>query len=240
MKPNLISHLSCLLAVTLSCVPLSSCVSSQTSKLVKEGYMTEDLEKRVLRETGVSGAAIGALTGASIGAMGGLANEGWSALIEGRPFDKERAKRDATIGAYAGGVTGGYIGYQQGRREGEQLIVAAMSRDNIDQLLRGARAYNAGLRNYNAGLRTKISAARKESDAAKRKASYGKLQREANAQLNDANDRVAQRWNAGGNQKWDQDQRSNYRETVRPLVAQRDALKEQVDTLARLRSEGTY
>jgi hypothetical protein len=215
-------------------------VSSQTGYLVKDGYMTEDLEKQVLRETGVSGAAIGALAGAGIGAFLGIAEEGFEAALQGRPINKKQAEQNAWTDAIAGGVTGGFIGYQQGRRQGEQLVAAAMSRDNVNRLLQGALDYNSGLRQYNTGLSNKIAAAKKEPDATKRKATYRKLQSEANAQLNDANDRVAQRWSAGGNQKWDQDQRSKYRETVRPLVAQRDALKEQVDTLARLRSEGTY
>ncbi len=240
MKLKLLPQKGAIIAVGISCLPMSSCVTPSTGNLVKQGHMTSDLEKKVLMETGVSGAAIGVISGAATGAAAGVLAEGIGSVIQGRQFNSENAKRNATVGAVAGGVTGGVIGYQQGVKQGEQLVSAAMSRDNVNNLLKGARAYNSGLRSYNAGLRTRITAAKKEPDATKRKPTYVSLEREAKSQLNNANDRIAERNKAIGNVKWDGDQRQEYKSTIEPLTAQRDSLKKQVDTLARLRTEGVY
>jgi hypothetical protein len=201
--------------------------------------MNEDLEKKVLQETGVSGAALGALSGAAIGAAAGVATEGAESLLGGRKFDAERAKEKALVGGIAGGVTGGYIGYQKGRREGEKLVSAAMSRDNVNNLLKGAQAYNDGLKKYNAGLRSKIAAAKKEPDASRRK-SLKSLEREAKGQLVNADNRIAMRSKGAGNLKWDLKQRQAYNRTVESLTTQRNSLQKQVDTLAKLRTEGVY
>lgn len=198
-------------------------MTSGTGGAVTNGPMTADLEAQVLAETGLSGAAIGFAIGGITGALPGLTNGN---------FD---------LGQFlSGGVAGAAVGGRIGKEQGEKVIAQAMSRDNSYRLLQGARAYNNGLREYNAGLRNKVAVAKKESDAKKREKNYDELLREASGQLEDANARVALRSNAGANQEWDATQRSQYRETIAPLVAQRDSLKRQVDTLARLRSEGMY
>ena len=240
MKLELSSRKCSLIAVVISCLPMSSCVTQGTGNLVKHGHMTSDLEKKVLMETGVSGAAGGAIVGAGIGAFAGVAAEVIDSVIGRRNFDRENAKGNATVGAVAGGVTGGVIGYQQGRKQGEQLVSAAMSRDNVNNLLKGARAYNNGLKSYNSELRTRIATAKKDPDVAKRMATYVSLEREAKSQLNNANDRIAERSKAAGNVIWDGGQRREYKSTIEPLTAQRDSLKKQVDMLARLRTEGVY
>jgi hypothetical protein len=190
-----------------------------------------DWKKKVLRETGVSGALIGVAAGAATGAATG------ALLARSQGLDM---KRGAIVGAIVGAAAGGTIGYHRGKQQGEKVVAKAMSRDTINSLLRGAKAYNQGLVNYNRELTTKISAARKEADPNTQKKRYKSLEMEARGMLGDADSRVKERKKAANNPQWDSNQRKQYANTISPLTTQRNALAKQVENLTRLRTEGVY
>jgi len=202
--------------------------------------MTEDVESKVMKETGISGAVIGAAAGAAAGIVFGVAAEAARSRLAGQNFNVENAKRNALVLGVAGMAAGGQIGYSEGQKQGEKLVVKAMDRDSVETLLKGARAYNKGLQTYNTKLRSRIAAARNASDVATRRSGYKSLESEAKSQLDNANQRIAERKKAVGNQAWAASQRKDYKDTIGPLAAQRNSLQKQVDLLAKLRTEGVY
>ena len=145
--------------------------------------MTSDLEAKVLKETGISGALIGALaTGAATGAL-------TFATLAASGASLEQAAVGAAIGGAAGAVAGGVAGYQQGKKQGQKMVAQAMTRDQVRQLVQGAREYNARLAQNNATLRTALQRAKASGD----KKTLGTIRKEGTKELKILDQRLANR-----------------------------------------------
>lgn len=170
-----------LLIVSLAFV--NGCTTTATQQQVLSEPMTSDLEAKVLKETGVSGAAIGAVAGAVVGGlamMGAAAASGASA---------EQALTMGIIGAVAGGTAGGIGGYQEGKKKGQQVVAQAMTRDQVRQLVQGAREYNARLAKNNATMSAALQRAKASGD----KKTLGVIRKEGTKELKVLDQRLATR-----------------------------------------------
>lgn len=162
---------------------LNGCTTTATQQQVLSEPMTADLEAKVLKETGISGAAIGAVAGALVG---GLAMMG-AAAASGA--SSEQALAMGVVGALAGGTAGGVGGYYEGKKKGQQVVAQAMTRDQVRQLVQGAREYNARLAKNNATL----SAALQRAKASQDKKTLGVIRKEGTKELKTLDQRVATR-----------------------------------------------
>lgn len=183
MKKNNVTSL----ALTLSIIGLSACTTIGTQKRVLTEPMTSDLEAQVLRETGISGAATGAVTGA---ALAGGSAFGIS-MLSGA--STQQAATNAAVAGTAGGVAGGVVGYQEGKKKGQAMVGQAISRDQAQRLLKGAKSYNMHLSNVNSSLRKALKNATAATDEASRKATIQQIASEANAELTVADKRLDER-----------------------------------------------
>jgi hypothetical protein len=154
--------------------------------------MTSDLEAQVMKETGISGAAIGAL-------VGGLTAGGATFLaMTAAGHNAQDALVGAAIGGAAGAVGGGVVGYQQGKKEGQKLVAQAMTRDQVAQYIQGARAYNKHLAKTNSTLSSALQRAKSEND----KKTLGLVKKEGAKELKDLNARIANREKAIAQAGW--------------------------------------
>ena len=156
-KITLLSKATAVLAVVgLFLSP--ACTTTATQQQVLSEPMTSDLEAKVLKETGISGALIGALaTGAATGAL-------TFATLAATGASLEQAAVGAAIGGAAGAAAGGVAGYQQGKKQGQKMVAQAMTRDQVRQLVQGARDYNVRLAKNNATLKAALQRAKTTGD----------------------------------------------------------------------------
>lgn len=222
---------------TILCVTsllLNSCTTQSTAYDVQTQPMTVDLEKQVLKETGLSGMAIGAATGAVAGAvLGGV-------LMKLTGGSNAEVKTAVIAGGAAGLLAGGYKGWQKGQQKGEEIVTASMGRDKMDQLLTGARAQNQQLENYNCGLRKRIADVIKLSDPKEKKLAYEALKRQSNKKLDETNERIAMRDKALDNKEWDSNQKGKYRTEEKDLVCKRDNLVASINQMSKLEQAVVY
>ncbi len=226
-----------LILPTILCVTsllLNSCTTQSTAYDVQTQPMTVDLEKQVLKETGLSGMAIGAITGAAAGAL----FAGVLTKVSGGSADQ--VKTAVIAGGAAGLLAGGYKGWQKGQQKGQEMVTASMGRDKMDQLLTGARAQNQQLENYNSGLRKRIADVKKLSDPKEKKLAYEALKRQSNKKLIETNDRIAMRNKALDNKEWDANQKEKYRAEEKDLVCKRDNLVASMDQMSKLEQAVVY
>jgi len=165
---------------------VNGCTTTATQQQVLSEPMTSDLEAKVLKETGISGAAIGAVAGAVVG---GLAMMGAAAAAGA---SSEQALAMGIAGAVAGGTAGGVAGYQQGKKKGQQVVAQAMTRDQVRQLVQGAREYNVRLAKNNATLSTALQRAKTSGD----KKTLGVIRKEGTKELKVLDQRLATRQKA--------------------------------------------
>lgn len=216
---------------------LNSCTTQSTAYQVQTQPMNQDLEKKVLRETGISGAAIGAAAGAATGAI--LA--GAITAIAGGSSDQ--ITKNALIGAGVGAAGGAVKGYQEGQDKGQQMVAASMTRDQARQLVQGAKAHNRQLANYNNGLRSKINSVKQFSDQKEKKLAYRALARQTNGQIKDADMLIETRKKALQSDKWAKDtsnEKEQYRALTKELETQRSALASYSTQLSQLEQSVVY
>ena len=179
--------------IALSSMLLStSCTTTGTAQRALSEPMSSDLEAQVLKETGMSGAAIGAL-------VGGLATGGATFLAMTASGAKpEEALVGAAIGGAAGAVGGGMVGYQKGKEQGQKLVAQAMTRDQVAKYLEGARAYNKHLAQTNSTLKAALQRAKSQND----KKTLGLVKKEGARELKDLDTRIASREKAIAQAGW--------------------------------------
>lgn len=225
---NITRYLFPLLALAIA---LAGCTTVETQKIVLAEPMSEDLEARVLRETGLSGAAIGGLGGALVGFGSAFV----IATVAGA--SPTQAALIGTAGAVAGGVAGGVGGYYQGKKQGQKIVSSAMSRDNLQKLLNGAKAYNARLSKVNAQLKEELAELKAEAPSPQRAKTNALVSRLAIKEINEANKRIAQREKALNNPAWDNSQKQQYKQELTRLVGERDTLVRIKEASAKLSSQ---
>jgi hypothetical protein len=171
------------LALLVSLAFVNGCTTTATQQQVLSEPMTSDLEAKVLKETGISGALLGALAaGAAAGAL-------TFATMAASGASLEQAAVGAAIGGAAGAAAGGVAGYQMGKKKGQQVVAQAMTRDQVRQLVQGAREYNVRLAQNNATLRTALQRAKTTGD----KKTLGTIRKEGNKELKFLDQRLANR-----------------------------------------------
>jgi hypothetical protein len=181
-KITLLSKLTAVLAVA-SLFLSPACTTTATQQQVLSEPMTSDLEAKVLKETGISGALIGALaTGAATGAL-------TFATLAATGASLEQAAVGAAIGGAAGAAAGGVAGYQQGKKQGQKVVAQAMTRDQVRQLVQGAREYNVRLAKNNATMRSALQRAKTTGD----KKTLGTIRKEGTKELKFLDQRLANR-----------------------------------------------
>ena len=194
---------------------LASCTTAHTARMVNAMPMDFDLEKRVMWETKLSGAATGAVGGAVIGLLVGVTV---SAATGGM---LNHTQQGGLIGgtAAAGAVAGGIFGYQKGKEKGEKIVASAKEKDLYKRLVQGAKEYNSKIASYNSGLRKQLADAKKTKDKKKLTA----LKKEANNKLANVSSRLQDRSNLL--EKIQPDSRSPYARTVPELKTEQAKLK---------------
>jgi hypothetical protein len=171
------------LALVLCLAFVNGCTTTATQQQVLSEPMTSDLEAKVLKETGISGALLGALAaGAATGAL-------TFATMAASGASLEQAAIGAAIGGAAGAAAGGVAGYQMGKKKGQEVVAQAMTRDQVRQLVQGAREYNVRLANNNATLRTALQRAKTTGD----KKTLGSIRKEGTKELKFLDQRLANR-----------------------------------------------
>lgn len=215
----------------------NSCTTQSTAYQVQTQPMSQDLEKKVLQETGLSGALLGAAAGAVAGAVvvGGL-----TALAGG---NADQIRRNALIGAGVGAAGGGVKGYQEGQKKGQQMVAATMTRDQARQLVKGARAHNQQLASYNSGLRKKIASVKQFSDPKEKKLAYSTLKKQTDKMVADADKKIEIRNSALKSDKWAKDtgsEKSQYRGLTNDMVSERNALASYSTQLSKLEQSVVY
>lgn len=170
----------------------TSCTTTGTAQRALTEPMDSDLEAQVLKETGISGAAIGAL-------VGGLTTGGATFLaMTAAGHNAQDALVGAAIGGAAGAVGGGMVGYQEGKKKGQKLVAQAMTRDQVAKYIQGARAYNKQLAQNNATL----SAALQRAKANKDPKTLALVKKEGARELKELNSRIANREKALARAGW--------------------------------------
>lgn len=209
----------------LSLLHLTACTTTGTRDRVLAEPMTADLEAQVLKETGISGAVLGALAGAVV--VGG------ATMLAARAAgaSAEEALIAGAIGALAGGTGGGMAGYSQGKKKGQEIVGEAMTRDQVAKYLQGAKDYNANLAKNNAAIRAGIQSARQIEKPNVRKAQLARLDKAARTELKDVEKREAQREKALENLNWDSADASAYRQRLAELKQQKVALINTINEL---------
>jgi hypothetical protein len=159
------------------------CTTTATQQQVLAEPMTSDLEAKVMKETGISGALLGALaTGAATGAL-------TFATLAASGASLEQAAVGAAIGGAAGAAAGGVAGYQMGKKEGQKVVAQAMTRDQVRQMVQGAREYNARLAKNNATLSSALQRAKASGD----RKTLGTIRKEGTKELKILDQRLANR-----------------------------------------------
>jgi len=170
----------------------TSCTTTGTAQQALSEPMSADLEAKVMKETGISGAAIGAL-------VGGLATGGATFLaMTAAGANPQEALIGAAIGGAAGAVGGGMVGYDKGKKAGQKLVAEAMTRDQVAQYIKGARDYNTRLTQTNQTL----SAALQRAKSTNNKKTLVQVQKEGAKELKNLNARIANREKAIAQAVW--------------------------------------
>lgn len=211
-QQNCIYHLRSGMMLAL-CVALfsSGCTTVETSRIVLEEPMTADTEARVLKETGISGALIGGL-------VGGLAVGATAAGITALRGGNSQQIATAGVGGFVGGAAaGGVAGYYKGKEQGQKIVAKAMTRDQVRQILEGARRYNRRLANVNEALRERVRQVRKSRDPRVQRQEYSQLIRVAKKEAQDSAKRINEREKALVQAKWSSDDKPIYRERLTTL-----------------------
>ena len=230
-RPRLFLAVGMLTAASLL---LNSCVTQSTAYDVQTKPMTQDLEKKVLMETKVSGAAIGATVGAVAGAvvLGGLV-----AALGG---DGDAITKAAVAGGVIGAVAGGAEGAKKGEQKGKAVVGKGLSRDQLRQLASAAREQNERLASFNADLKRQIGKAGKEPDPKLKKAAYASLRNQGKRHLDEANERLAMRQKALESKNWPDSQKGDYRAQMTQLSRERDSLVRTINQAAALEQAVVY
>jgi hypothetical protein len=214
-------------AVTIvALLNLTACTTTGTKERVLAEPMSADLEAQVLKETGMSGAAIGAAAGAIVGGLAGLG----AAAAAGA--SAEEALILGIAGAVVGGTAGGVGGYQEGKKRGQQVVAEAMTRDQVAKYLEGAKAYNQRLAQSNALLKSELNNARQIQKPSVRKARLAQIDKAARTELKDVDKRLAQREKAVGNLNFGSNSdEAVYKKRLTELKAQRTTLVNTINSL---------
>lgn len=215
---------------------INSCASltPQTAYTVQTQPMSVDLEKKVLRETGLSGMA----TGAIIGGIGSAVVIGFLTKMAGG--SDEQVKRNATAALVTGGLIGGVKGYQKGKSEGQKIVAQSMDNDKLNELLKGAKAYNQHLASYNLNLRDKLAEVKKIPDPKEKQFAYASLRKQSDKELKATDVRIAERTKAIDNPAWKYSEKSKYRAQKDELVARKASLVAMNNQMAKLEQAIVY
>jgi len=212
---------------------INACTTTNTAYEVQTQPMNPALEKKIIRETGLSGMGGGALAGALGGAiLGGVATK----LAGG---NSDQVKRNAIRGGAAGAAAGGYAGNQKGKQEGQKIVSSGMTRDKAWQLVKVAREENQRLTSFNAGLRRKITAAKAIEDTKERKIAYATLNKQAASFKKQSDTTISMRNKALENKDWGKGTsgaRSEYRSTVNSQAASNKALVGYMNEMSKLQA----
>lgn len=215
----------------------NSCTTQSTAYQVQTQPMNQDLEKKVLQETGLSGMAVGAV-------VGGVATGAALALLtKAAGGNEEQVKRAAIAGFAAGAVGGGMKGYQEGQKKGQQMVGSAMSRDQAKQLVKGAKAHNQQLASYNSGLRKKIASVKQFSDPKEKKLAYNTLAKQTDKMIKDADKKIEIRNKALESDKWAKNsgsEKSQYRGLTNDMVKERNSLTSYSAQVSKLEQSVVY
>lgn len=210
----------------LALLNLNACTTTGTKERVLAEPMSADLEAQVMKETGISGAVIGAAAGA---VLGGLATMG-AAAVAGA--SAEEALIAGAIGAVVGGTAGGMGGYQEGKKKGQQVVAQAMTRDQVEKYLQGAKAYNVRLANANSALKSELGSIRQINEPSLRKARLSRLDKAARSELKDVDKRLAQREGALDNLNFgSKSDEVVYKQRLAELKTQRTVLVNTINSL---------
>lgn len=213
---------------------LNACTTTNTAYQVQTQPMNPDLEKNILRETGLSGMAIGAGLGA---VAGGVLGAVYGAT---QNHNKDQMRRDIAVGAAGGGVIGAGVGHQKGTQQGQQMVSAGMTRDKARQLVRAAQQENQRLAAFNAGLRKKIASAKAIRDPKERKVAYSTLNSQADGVKHKSDATIAMRKKALETKSWGKGtsgDRSEYQSGLNAQVSSNKALVAYMGQLAQLNSK---
>ena len=198
---------------------IAACTTTQTQKLVLSEPMNSDLEGRVMRETGISGAVVGGLAGGA--GAGGLAFV--TAIATGS--SAENAGIAAAIAGGSGAVVGGVVGAQEGRKRGEKMVAQALSRDQIQSYIQGAKAYNERIAQDNESLKSQIQQISKNPDVNSRKPQYYKLKVVTEGEIKTVDNRIAERQKALSKLEWSTADKSQYEAELTSLKTERKKLQ---------------
>lgn len=215
----------------------NSCTTQSTAYQVQTQPMSQDLEKKVLRETGLSGMAIGAIVGGIV--VGGLS----AVAVKAAGGSSQQVKNAATAGFVAGAVGGGIKGHQEGQKKGQQTVAASMTRDQARQLVKGARAHNQELASFNSGLRKKIASVKQFSDPKEKKLAYQTLKKQTDNKIRDTDSKIKLRNDALKSDKWAKgtgSEKSQYSGLTNEMVSQRNALASYSAQLSKLETTTYY
>lgn len=204
---------------------LVSCVMPGTAKLVKTQVIDDGLERKVLQQTGLSGAVGGFLVGAAAGILLASLQIALEEQRLGRKLtDRERAIYVAQATAMA--MAGGIFGWHKGREKGAKVVATAKDRDRLAQLVKGAKNYNAHLDDYNSVLRKEATLAKVSNDKSRLRA----LGKEATYKIKTVNKTIADRTKSVNNLP--PDFRGGYKATLAPLIRERDELQAAIQNIA--------
>lgn len=216
---------------------INSCTTQSTAYQVQTQPMNQDLEKKVLQETGLSGMAVGAV-------VGGLATGAAVALLtKVAGGNEEQVKRAAIAGFAAGAVGGGVKGYQEGQKKGQQMVGSVMTRDQARQLVKGAKSHNQQLASYNSRLKEKIASVKQFSDPKEKKLAYSTLKKQTDKMIKDADKKIETRNTALKSDKWAKgtgSEMSQYRGLTNDMVSERNALETYSTQLSKLEQSVVY
>lgn len=214
-----------LLLTAALCHCLVSCVSTGTGKQIKNGPMTADLELKVLKQTGLSGTIIGGVGGAvagfGLGMLVVLADE-----LGGRTLSDDQRGRLVTTTTIGGAVAGGMFGYNKGQQQGQQVVASAKEKNQLSNLVKGAREYNERLAAENQDLLNRIATAKSSKD----KKQLAALKKEAGGHLADADARLKTRQKAL--EKTQPEFRGDYEDTLPKLKQEKAKLESTIKDIA--------
>ena len=198
---------------------IAGCTTVQTQKLVLSEPMNSDLEGRVMRETGISGAVVGGLAGGA--GAGGLAFV--TAVATGS--SAENAGIAAAIAGGSGALVGGVVGAQEGRKKGEKIVAQALSRDQIQNYIQGAKAYNQRIAQDNESIKSQINQIAQNSDVKSRKPQYYKLKVVTEGEMKTVDNRINERQKALSQLDWDSADKGQYAAELNSLKIERKKLQ---------------
>lgn len=211
----------------------NACTTTNTAYEVQTQPMNPGLEKKIIKETGLSGMGLGAIAGGIGGAvLGGVATK----LAGG---NEEQVKRNMIIGGAGGAIIGGNAGYQKGKQEGQKIVASGMTRDKAWQLVKAAQEENQRLSSFNSGLKRKITAAKAITETKERKIAYATLNKQAASYKKQSDTTISMRNKALENKNWGKGTsgaRSEYRSTINSQAASNKALVGYMNEMSKLQA----